>query len=637
MGLSVKSNSHNAIHEHIQKNRSNPFENVSINLQSIVEKENNKSIVADSIKNSIDTLDPNYREKQEREILPIEEWIDSYQHVGPLIYDLWPSICDDIINIFKDPLRYTEILVTGAIGIGKTSLDVFILSRMVYELSCMMNPALFLRQMRFSTISFALFSINKRKCEKTIFKDVFAYIKTVPYYREMFKWNPELLKEVQFPKGLNVVPIPTNADALASLNPILIIMDEVNLWEQVEASKKVRGLSEAYNAAKSVYDEAKSRQVSRFFKNGVKRAKLLLSCQRVYPDSFLEDIIKDAEDKGRIGKDVYLIDRSQWEAQPKGTFSEKTFRVEIGTEYKNSRILKGDEKDVNQKNVIDVPIDFLDLFETDIDKNIRNIAGKHVLSIKPLFRDKTKIGKAIRNIDDLWPAYTITHPARADSVDFRRQFEFKRDMLINPDLERPQPRINPEKPRFIHIDLGATGDACGFAMSHIYKKVVVHRYDDKSKTIVKELDNFYYVDFFQQITPPPGGEIDFAMVRNIIYELAGMGFYIPFVSYDTWQSRESRQRLIEQGYACEFLSVDKTDEQYMYLKDTFTEERISLYDSDHLMEIQKLERDPRTGKVDHLRGFKKDVADAICGSVWDAKCYGDYYDTADKEMDCRAW
>jgi hypothetical protein len=150
-----------------------------------------------------------------------------------------------------------------------------------------------------------------------------------------------------------------------------------------------------------------------------------------------------------------------------------------------------------------------------------------------------------------------------------------------------------------------------------------------------------YIDMVLRIVPTPGTRIDFQKVRDFIYALRGYGFGINLVTLDGWQSEDSMQQLIKQGFESEILSMDrlpkdKEGHPYSYLRQAILENRISYYQHPmFLAEAINLQRillvttsaqNPRNRwKIDHpplmlnLQGHKvkgsKDVADAVGGVV----------------------
>ena len=108
----------------------------------------------------IEMKDKDSKVLQVREIVPIEEWINSTYYAGPDAKSIYPYWKQHIINIFNSPVRINEVILTGGLGTGKTTIANMIMLRKVYELSCYTNiPALF-NLMASSKLMFAYFNIN---------------------------------------------------------------------------------------------------------------------------------------------------------------------------------------------------------------------------------------------------------------------------------------------------------------------------------------------------------------------------------------------------------------------------------------------------------------------------------------------
>ncbi len=66
-------------------------------------------------------------------------------------------------------------------------------------------------------------------------------------------------------------------------------------------------------------------------------------------------------------------------------------------------------------------------------------------------------------------------------------------------------------------------------------------------------------DFLGKLFAPVGGMIDLADIREmVIYELARRGFNIKLISFDKYNTLESVSILVNDGYACDSLSIDRT-------------------------------------------------------------------------------
>jgi hypothetical protein len=109
-----------------------------------------------------------------------------------------------------------------------------------------------------------------------------------------------------------------------------------------------------------------------------------------------------------------------------------------------------------------------------------------------------------------------------------------------------------------------------------------------------------YIDLWLRIVPPVGGEIIFGDIRQLIFELKGMGFRIGLITMDSFQSKDSQQQLKEKGFSVDELSVDVNPEPYNRLKMALYEGRIKGYlHPVGVNELRQLEWNKRKGKVDH--------------------------------------
>ncbi len=63
--------------------------------------------------------------------------------------------------------------------------------------------------------------------------------------------------------------------------------------------------------------------------------------------------------------------------------------------------------------------------------------------------------------------------------------------------------------------------------------------------------------------------------------------------------------------------MDKTNVPYEMLKNALYDKRVSLPNHDKLLhELKTLEKDAKTGKIDHPNTSSKDISDALAGVVY---------------------
>jgi hypothetical protein len=124
-------------------------------------------------------------------------------------------------------------------------------------------------------------------------------------------------------------------------------------------------------------------------------------------------------------------------------------------------------------------------------------------------------------------------------------------------------------------------------------------------------------DLILEVKPPRNGEIEFENIRKLIYKLREQGMNLKWISFDSYQSVDSRQILHQRGFATGLQSMDKDPLPYDVTKTAFYDGRVRAPKHDKaLSEIVRLERDPQSGRIDHPPNFSKDCADAVAGVVY---------------------
>lgn len=169
---------------------------------------------------------------------------------------------------------------------------------------------------------------------------------------------------------------------------------------------------------------------------------------------------------------------------------------------------------------------------------------------------------------------------------------------------------DPDKEYFLHVDLAQKHDHCAVAMAHVQKWVNVKVTDTYSQPApIVEVDAVRYW------TPTSDNSVDFTEVKDYILSLRSAGFNIRVCTFDRWNSHDMMQQLKAYGINTETLSVAKKhydDMAMIVLEERLTGPHIPLL-IDELLQL-KIMRD----RVDHPRKGSKDLADAVCGSIYNA-------------------
>lgn len=239
---------------------------------------------------------------------------------------------------------------------------------------------------------------------------------------------------------------------------------------------------------------------------------------------------------------------------------------------------------------INVPIEYKHRFISDPERAMRDLAARPMLAKQPF----------------------ITMPEYVDKIfdeDRQMLFETKDDEVKSFAKFIDGIKGNEEHQYFCHLDLAVNrkkGDRLGFAVGHVggFKEI-----DGQEKPIID-------VDIAMVITAPPGGEILFSDVKQLVFYLKDVGFNFKVITSDSWQSVDMIQSFNSRGLKSEILSVDKTLEPYDTTKSAIYDQRVRCHKNELLKnEIKRL--DLINGeKVDHPADFSKDCADAVCGVIY---------------------
>lgn len=574
-----------------------------------------------------------------RKIMPIEQWINSPYMVGSDVNRIYPYWKDLICKIFSDKRtkedNINEIILGGSLGVGKSTCAELCAMRKLYELSCYKNVNSMFGLMSKTNIMFFYFSINKTQAESTGFGELRSFIDNSPYFQEHFRRRERLDSLLVFPEGITVAYGSRSSDSIG-MSVICQILDEANF-----AGGNGNNSSGNTEKALDMYTGMINRANSRFIIEGGQNHSLsILVSSATHESSATERQIAMSKDSPH----TIVASPSQWEVKPE-KFSKKYFYVLKGTNYLEPHIIESTD-DINnfrlsenmkkekyvdnltdfdsiekeilklpphmQEKFLKVPVDLRRGFEMNIIRSLQDLGGVSTGTTGKLFNSPAVYDDCIDN--------RFRHPFIAQEfvISTGDKIEIK-------DYLRADFRLrHPERKRYIHIDQSTSNDSTGIASVYM-EDIEVDEESGLRKPVLG-------VDFMLRINPPkPPKKIAIYKIRNFVVYLGKViGMDIGKVSYDIFNSEESRQILEEMGYNVSYQSVDRTDKAYLDLVEIMYEGRIKLYEYPILRhELFNLihYRDKR--KVDHPKVVKdstyqgkgsnegsKDVSDALAGATF---------------------
>lgn len=529
------------------------------------------------------------------------------------VYRYW---VETLHKIFPDPLKpatCNTLVLTGAIGLGKSFMAVLIGLYELYRMMCLKDPYIYYGLQPIDKITFAVMNITLEASRGVAWDKMQQLLQSSEWFMERGTVSGTTNEEWHPPKGIELIAgsLPRHIIGRAVF---WFFADEVSFQPNQDIEKQVE-------KAKTLVNTAAARMQSRFMRNDVNPTIMVLASSKRTEQSYMETFIDNK--KKNESKTTLIIDEPQWVIREDKN-SDKKFKVAVGNKFLNSEVLPLDADENTEKlyrdrgyNILEVPIGYYETFIDDIDialtdvagmstsSSSRYISGPRLLAVKkeelknPFIRDIIEVGNAP---DDM-----------AQYYDF-----FNLDVVDKSMMEYPL---------FIHLDMSKTGDKTGIAGTWIKGKKPPVEGQPPSKEL------FYRLAFSVSIKAPKGYEISFEKNRQFIYWLKEQGFRIAGISCDTYQSADLVQQLSARGYNVEIVSVDRVDtdricKPYQYFKSTIYEERVEMYDSVLLTEeIVGLERNNNSGKVDHSPSGinSKDQCDAFCGSMWNASKHGEEF------------
>ena len=484
--------------------------------------------------------------------------------------------------------RYTktEVILKLGKGSGKDHTSTVGCAYVVYKLLCLKDPAMYYGKPPGDAIDIINIAVNAEQAKNVFFDNFVRKIKNSPWFAG--KWDAKV-NSIQFDKSITVYSGHSERESHEGLNLILAILDEISAF----AMQSSTASNDQAKTAENIYKAFRGSVDSRFPDLG---KVLLLSFPR-YKGDFISKIYDDVvATKDTIVRDhTFIINPELPEDAP-----DNTLTIEWEEDHIESYKLPGvfalcrPTWEVNPIRHIE---EFKMAFYKDTNDALMRFACMPGHSSDSWFKDEAKLVKAL----------SIRNP-----VDQYRRI----DPSFGPD---------PTKTYYIHADLAQKNDKCAVAVSHVDKWVTVQNNKEFTQIVP-----FVVVDAIAWWEPRKEGPIDLSEVKNWIINLRRAGFDLGMVTFDRWQSFDIQRELTSIGIPTDTLSVAR--KHYDDLAMLLYEERVAAPWNeilhDELLELRLLPN----GKIDHPRKGSKDLADAFCGSVYNAVAHGKREETGDVEV-----
>lgn len=467
-----------------------------------------------------------------------------------------------------------EIVLQLGKGSGKDHCSSIAMCYMVYLLLCLKDPARYYGRPKGEGIDLLNIAINADQAKNTFFKQFTNKIENSPWFEGRYDLGNITCS---FDKNVTVYSGHSEREAWEGYNFLVVILDEISGYalESSSGHQQAKTAPEIYNTYRAAVD-------SRF--PGLGKVALL-SFPRFKGDYIQQRYDEIVEQKETVIRKVMLKLNPDL---PDGIHGN-----EIVVEYEEDKIisyryprmwaLKRATWEVNPTKDI---TDYTRNFFSNMSDTLSRFACMPPDAVDAFFKDKTKIEKAFSQpnpFDDIWRWYEWAQP-------------------------------DPHKKYYVHVDLARLHDRCAVSMAHVesFKQI-------KIGSEMTAPAPFVVVDMVRYWTPTSENAVDFEEVREFIRSLSTRGYNIGLVTFDRWESADMMKYLNSIGMKSERLSVAK--KHYQDMAGVVGEERLVGPDIDILQtELLQLRIMPND-KVDHPRKGGKDLADAVCGAIYNAVAY----------------
>lgn len=521
----------------------------------------------------------------------------SAKYIGRTAEELFPKWRDALLDVFSPGSSVSEIVTSGAIGVGKSTCLQTAHFYNLYRVCSLQQPQATMGSGASKPLVMSFMTVTLGKASDAILE---------PFKNQLADSSifTKIKKEIEFEdfKGGDKIPYCDFGDKIKFPNGIIVnigskllhaISHDIFSASMDEANVRIGGVEEALET----YDELKKRQASRFLSS---RFRLLtLASSAGTADSMITRYTR------YIKKDdpsIRFYSYALWDVRQFDAYNKGHFYVLRGTKTHPSKILDEEDK-INIENetfvlpsnciTIRVPEIHRKDFQSNTDKALRDLAGEPTYGDDKPFDDLTELEDF-----NLVPEVNVVAPL-GDVV--RIIDKVPKDLFIStPDGKRF--RRYPAALRYGHLDLAEVTEA-GLCIGH--------------KEVAPDGNTMYVADIVMWITSPT--RIDFNAVKQFLIDIVlECQVSLHTISADQFQSVSIRQELEVKRIAkkVSYLSVDRSILPYLSLSSIIASKYVKVGKCEKL-KGQLSDLSIHDNKI--YTQSRKDMSDVLCGFVENAR------------------
>jgi hypothetical protein len=536
----------------------------------------------------------------------IDTFIDDERYLGKVFgggstYNYWRKL---LRKLYPSPYynEYNEVIMSCAIGVGKTTVTTISMLYELHKLLCLNNPAKFYGLMITDTIVLAIFSSSKDNVNDVNWGKMKDAIAVSPWFQDKLKLDKVEPKV----KSLDIAPnlsfqLGSRYQNAIGRDILVAVIDEGNN-------------SIINDQIKTNYMEIDRRRSSRFQSGFMVPGVLWLVSSPKTKDDFLNERIE----KSKTDPKVLVVDSvPAWVVKKeRGNYCGETFNVFVGDETRDARILNDNEDPAMfpADLIMRPPIEMRSDFEEDLLEAIRDKGGRRVSSVVSLINSVELVNSRFK-LPNLFTKDVISLNIYSNYTDILR--------YVNTDLLKEYLAVPYE--RHIHFDFASTGDLFGIAATYSkYKETISVGPTAMSRIHSIEQNRVYINEWSVGFKAPDSNGIPTNAILNLIVYLRKMGYNIGKISSDK-PGQPMCKELIGLGFEAEYVSVDTSKVPYKTLvSKVYDGTFLAAQNERAVKEFINLRDDG--DKIDHPPKFinyshpllkdmgGKDIMDAIAGS-----------------------
>jgi hypothetical protein len=472
--------------------------------------------------------------------------------------------------------KYTksEVILQCGKGSGKDFTSTVGMAYMVYKLLCLKDPAGYYGKPTGDAIDLINIAINAQQAKNVFFKGFRQKIERSPWFAGKYEAK---MDSIEFDKAITVYSGHSERESHEGLNLMIAILDEISGFAQESATG-----NESAKTADNIYKAFRASVDSRFPDYG---KVVLLSFPRFKGDFIsqrYEEVINEKEVIDR--NHSFVMNEELGDAE--GNHYTVEWEEDHIVSYKIPGVfaIKRPTWEVNPTRSID---DFKLAFYTDPGDALMRFACMPQFHSDAFFKNREALERAMSIRNPLDKFRRIDH-----------SFEF-----------------DPNETYYVHADLAQRVDKCAVAVAHVEKWVEMKSFNE-----YKQIVPMVVVDMVAWWEPKVEGPVNLSEVKNWIISLRRQGASLGMVSFDRWNSFDIQNELSQVGIKTDTLSVAK--QHYEDMAMLVYEDRVVMPQIELLLDELTELRIVSDKKVDHPRKKSKDLADAVCGAIYNAVSLG---------------